>query len=1080
MLKRIIKRDGQTEEFIPSKLNKWAIWSVGNLDSVDWPTVVLRTIKGCPEEISSQDLQKKLINTCVYENDWDHNLMAGRLYAAMMRKQIYGEQIPTVKELHEKLHSLGLMSKLSFTDEEYAEIEKIINHDRDFTYAYFQVSYMLGKYSIQNRVTGIKYEMPQFIAMRCAMGLSEEETGDKVENVRKHYEYISRGIINLPTPGFNNLGTDHHGYASCCLYSVKDTLDSLASGDHIAYIMTAMSAGIGNNIMTRSLGDTVRNGAIEHNGKLPYYKALAGSVMANKQGSRGGACTTYYSAYDPEASVITMLQNPRSPKERQNRDLHFAIIVNTHFAKAVIKNTDLFSFTVKSAPDLHEAMYSGDDELFESLYNKYENDETFEKVYFSPRKLIISASQQALETGTLYFFNASEVNKHTPFKDPIYSSNLCVAPETLILTKEFGYVEISTLKDKEVSVWNTEEWSKTTIRQTGSNERLFKVVVNNGSVLYTTPYHRWAIQNSYNKKDITIKTTAELLPGDMIVKHEFAACDHGNLELDFAYENGFYTADGTQLTKGYSRIYLYADKKNLLNVIRRDETYSKTRIGSCGRIEIDYEPDVLKGKFFVPGTEYTVRSRIEWLSGLYDGDGCVTNNQGARSLQLVSINYDFLVKLMLLLQELGVNSSIKNAISAGYRNMPDGKGSMREYYCKDSFKILITNEEIIKLVDLGFKPNRLYLDGLRSGNREARNFFKVTEVIDDGRVDDTYCFTEPKKNMGIFNGIATMNCLEITEPTLPYSSVKDLYSTTEERVGEVALCNLSAINVARNLTDEEYEDAMYYALKMIDVTIHKTEYRLPHVGVTAKARMNAGVGIIGLAYYLANKGLDYTSPLGLKEIHKVAERHMYFAIKASLRLGKELGNAPWINRTKWPDGWLPIDTYNKRVDELVEPVYQYDWESLRKEIIANGGIRNSTLIAHMPTESSSKAAGVPNGVYPIRGLYLKKTDGSNVSDWVANESNVLASQYQFAYDIDPVELNKAYAVLQKFCDQAISADSYYDRSVNPEVKTDKLLAHFLSMIKYGVKTRYYTNSLTTERDSGQVRSIGCEGGACTL
>jgi ribonucleoside-diphosphate reductase alpha chain len=187
-----------------------------------------------------------------------------------------------------------------------------------------------------------------------------------------------------------------------------------------------------------------------------------------------------------------------------------------------------------------------------------------------------------------------------------------------------------------------------------------------------------------------------------------------------------------------------------------------------------------------------------------------------------------------------------------------------------------------------------------------------------------------------------------------------------------------------------------------------------------------------------------------------------------------------MNRTKWPDGWLPIDTYNKRVDELAAPIYAYDWENLRKEVIANKGIRNSTLVAHMPTESSSKASGVPNGVYPVRGLYLKKTDGTNVSDWVANESDSIGHQYQLAYDIDTVEMVKPYAVIQKFTDQSISADYYVDRSINFEVPADKLLTHYLMMIKYGTKTRYYTNSLTTERDSGQERTVGCTGGSCTL
>jgi ribonucleoside-diphosphate reductase alpha chain len=164
--------------------------------------------------------------------------------------------------------------------------------------------------------------------------------------------------------------------------------------------------------------------------------------------------------------------------------------------------------------------------------------------------------------------------------------------------------------------------------------------------------------------------------------------------------------------------------------------------------------------------------------------------------------------------------------------------------------------------------------------------------------------------------------------------------------------------------------------------------------------MNAGIGILGLATVLARKNLRFDSIEGMAEIHRVCERHMYYAIKCSIQLGKELGNAPWINRTKWVDGWLPIDTYNKSVDEICNTPLQYDWEALRKALIANKGMRFSSLVAHMPTESSSKAAGCPNGVYPIRELSIGKSDATNTIDWTAPDSDLIGHQYQLAYDHD--------------------------------------------------------------------------------
>ena len=314
---------------------------------------------------------------------------------------------------------------------------------------------------------------------------------------------------------------------------------------------------------------------------------------------------------------------------------------------------------------------------------------------------------------------------------------------------------------------------------------------------------------------------------------------------------------------------------------------------------------------------------------------------------------------------------------------------------------------------------------------------------------------------------------------------------------EVSLCSLAGVVVSNIENDEQYASAAYYGLKMIDKCIHKSYYELPHIGYTAKSRLNAGVGMLGLAHHLARLNLKYNTPEGLKEIHKVSERHAYFIIKASLQLGQELGNAPWIHKTKWPEGWLPIDTYKKSVDLLVKPEYQYDWEELRSAIIANKGIRNSSLIAHMPTESSSKASGAPNSIYPVRDLSLKKTDSSNVLDWCAPDNDLIENQYQLAWELSFKEMTHVYAVVQKFTDQSISADFYKDRSQNVELSSDELITDYLELVKYGVKSKYYQNSYTpvatkldeisentgisfVDIDKVGVNQRGCSGDSCTL
>lgn len=278
---------------------------------------------------------------------------------------------------------------------------------------------------------------------------------------------------------------------------------------------------------------------------------------------------------------------------------------------------------------------------------------------------------------------------------------------------------------------------------------------------------------------------------------------------------------------------------------------------------------------------------------------------------------------------------------------------------------------------------------------------------------------------------------------------------------EVALCSLAAIVICNIKDREQYKKSMYYALLMIDKCIHQAEYILPHVGFTAKMRLNAGVGITGLAYHMAKKNLKYTSIEGKLEMHRTAEMHSYLAIEQSLKLGKELGNAPWMHKTKWPEGWLPIDTYNRSVDEIANFTYEEDWEGLRAEVIANKGIRHSCLVAHMPCESSSKASGAPNCLYPVRALVMLKTDNETVIDWVAPGGDTIGDQYEIAWKIPTTDMIDCYAIYQKFADQGISADWWEDLSGDQTIGSSKMLKDYLHATKRGLKGRYYQNTLTS-------------------
>ena len=333
-------------------------------------------------------------------------------------------------------------------------------------------------------------------------------------------------------------------------------------------------------------------------------------------------------------------------------------------------------------------------------------------------------------------------------------------------------------------------------------------------------------------------------------------------------------------------------------------------------------------------------------------------------------------------------------------------------------------------------------------------------------VTPVYDITVPETECFFANDILVHNCQEIAVVTKPFSSVEELYkSVYEEGDGEIGLCSLAGV-IAGNITsDDQYADAAYYCLKMIDFALDNAEYPFPNLKNTAQARRNAAVGVIGLAHWMAKHNNKYDTVEGRNAIHELFETHYYHLTKASLRLAKEYGVATWMNKTMWPKGWLPIDTYEKNVDSLVTVGNKRDWESLRQEIIANGGIRNSVLVGHMPSESSSISGGTTNGVYPIRELYIMKTNDTQVNHWAAPEGTKLKNKYQSAWDISSSNMIKAYAVMQKWTDQGISADLYVKLQGDVKVSSSQILQDYMDMLKFSLKSRYYVNSNTASGKS---------------
>lgn len=963
MIKTIIKRNGSREAFSAEKLNGWSEWAAEKLGrGVNWSEVVLHTVSSLPESCTSKDLQEQLIQYCLGKNTWEYNLMAGRLYAALLIRLIHkSDTYPTVKNVQDRLVKAGLMRKLDYSEEEYAEIEKIIDHNYNLKYPHYALHQNRKKYALQNKTTGTEYETSQFTYMRMAMAAAEFEPKEiRLKEVKEYYLEFAQHKINIPTPYYVNLGTKLSGFASCCVYTTKDTAQSLAAADHIAYMMTVMSAGIGYHLKSRSMGDPVRGGAIEHQGKVPYARAYVGALGANLQNGRGGAGTLYYNAYDPEVETIAKLKNPITPLTRQVRGSDYSFGSNRLVVKQAAKNGDIALFSYYHAPELYEAIYSGDQDYFEELYEKFLASNLPRKM-ISARKVVLNALTEAFETGRHYEHFTDHLNAHTPFKDKIYSGNLCVTGDTKIkYCDENGVDYVNTIKDFAEQFDETKRY-------------------------YALSY------------DVTTKKTTYSLIEDAGV------------------------------TANTDALYHIID--NLGNVIK------------C-------TPD---------HKVYTTNRGFVSAKSIVNGDSLVSEQNGvlvATHVQTIKID---------LVEEQVYDIKVRGT------------------ECFFANGILVHNCVEIALPTAGFNS----VEDLYKPYDDSLNFIEFK--TEDKVTHKLYSFDKVECQRGIVD--AKDLRLEDT-----YNGKVITKVIQRSSAPEIAVCNIGGVIVPNIANDEEYAKSTYRILKLISYGIHNSEYVFKNLEDSAKSRMSAGVGIVGLAHLMAKKGQKYNTQEGKNYIHEVAETHAWHLYNAALRIGQEQGNAPWMHKTKWPEGWTPLETYNKNVDQLVTVGNKRDWEGLKQRIIANGGIGFSVCISHMPAESSSISGATTNGIYPIRDFYLNKTNETLSISYVVPDSTKLKDKYQIAWDIAPKDLIDCYAIIQKWTDQAISADLYRKLQGDEKVSSTEMLQGYFQRYKFGLKQRYYQNSLTAKginMNSSEAavaagvhepepEEVGCGSGGCSL
>lgn len=666
------------------------------------------------------------------------------------------------------------------------------------------------------------------------------ETAEKYLNIAgfadKFEDYMSRGWFSLSSPVWANYGLERGLPCSCNGSFIDDTMDSILYKNAEIGMMTKNAAGTSAYFgKLRPRGAAISSGGTS-SGSV-HFMELFDKVanIVSQSNVRRGSMAAYLDIDHPDLEEFLRIRGEGHPIQ----ELSIGVCISNEWMKGLL-----------------------------------EKDKDKLKIWGQVIK-------KRFESGYPYIHFTGNANEQAPavYKDKgvkIYASNLCVAPETLLLTKE-GYQVISDLEDEEVEVWNGKQWSKTVVRKTGENNKLLKVSLSDGKELECTPYHKWYIVKNKNHQrsgKLTEKRTHELEIGDWLIKLKTPVLE-GKEDCNFIhpYTHGFFCGDGTY-SNGKPILSLYGEKMALAPYLEiKSSTYKVT---AQNKINVILS-DEIERKFEVP-MNATVENKLRWLEGYLDADGCVTRNGQTETIQVASIEGKFLGDVQLMLQTLGVCAKIVDMLPEREILLPDGRGGEKLYQCKEAKRLLINSNDLFHLSLLGFSPKRLKFS-VRKPNRECSHFVKVISVKDEGRYDDTFCVSEPIEHKAVFNGILTGNCNEIN-----LSSDKDTSF----------VCVLSSINL---LHYDEWKDTdavevlTYFLDTVTEEYIRKTE-NMPFMAAAnkfAKEQRAIGLGVLGWHSLLQSKNIAWESMeaklLNASVFKLIAEK----SLKASKEMAEKYG-----------------------------------------------------------------------------------------------------------------------------------------------------------------------------------------------
>ena len=444
---RVKKRNGSIEPMNLEKMHVMVERACSDLAGVSASQVEMQSGIQFYNGITTDEIQGILIKSAsdlISLEQPNYQYVAARLLLFSLRKSLYGKiyEIPHLKDHIDKCVESGVYDPAvndKFTVGEINELEKYLDHDRDYLFTYAGLRQVADKYLVQDRSSGQVYETPQFMYMLIAMTMfAEYDRGTRLNYIKRYYDAISKHKINIPTPIMGGVRTPIRQFASCVLVDIDDTLDSIFTSDMAVGRYVAQRAGIGINAgRIRGINSKIRGGEVQHTGVVPFLKKFEATVRCCTQnGIRGGSATVHFPIWHQEIEDILVLKNNKGTEDNRVRKLDYSIQISKLFYERFITGGDISLFSPHDVPNLYDVFGT---EEFDGLYESYEADSAIPRKTIAAQELFGQLIKERAETGRIYIMNIDHCNSHSSFLDKVEMSNLC--QEITLPTKPLQHID---------------------------------------------------------------------------------------------------------------------------------------------------------------------------------------------------------------------------------------------------------------------------------------------------------------------------------------------------------------------------------------------------------------------------------------------------------------------------------------------------------------------------------------------------------------------------------------------------------------------------------------------------------------